>query len=153
MPKDGEVALRYLRYDTAIAAEISVEDDGAIRYAFADGPGAFTGDAQQCFLGWLLDLVRWPGAEAAASPEPAPVGVPDPGATLRGVGSSMPSTRTGSITPTLGAGSIPPPTRASASQPVAGMWTAAAEPEDVAPTAEVWSRPSLSPTPDGGRSR
>jgi hypothetical protein len=148
--RDGEVALRYLRYDTAIAADITVEDDGAIRYAFDDGPGAFTGDAQQRFLGWLLALVRWPRPGEPVA-EPAPAAVPDPGATLKGLG-SMP-TRAGSIPPVLGAGSIPPPTRPSGSQPIAGMWPAAVEPEaPVAAAAEVWSRPTLH-TPDGGRSR
>jgi hypothetical protein len=120
--RDGEVALRYLRYDTAIAADIAVDDDGAIHYDFEDGPGAFTGDAQQRFLGWLLDLVRWPRAGAPAA-DPAPTTIPDPGATLRGLG-SMPPTRAGTIPP-LGAGSIPP-----------------GEPE-------VWSRPSLASRTDG----
>jgi hypothetical protein len=172
--RDGEVALRYLRYDTAIAADIDVDGDGAIHYRFDDGPGAFTGDAQQVFLGWLLGLVRWPRPEAAPAPEVA-TAPPDPSATLRGVG-SMPPSRAGSIPPSIGAGradgaamaygSIPPPTRSSAhsaarlgrtAEPaahsyggsgsaVAGAWAPTeADPAPAAATSDVWSRPSLAP--------
>jgi hypothetical protein len=71
--RDGEVAIEYMRYDTAIDCDVSVDEDtSAIAYTWDDGPGAFTDDAQRRFLGWLLDLVRWP----AVAPAVVPVGVP-----------------------------------------------------------------------------
>jgi len=139
--RDGEVALRYLRYDTAIAADIGVDTDGSIHYRFDDGPGAFTGDAQRVFLGWLLGLVRWPRLDGVPGTEPAPAAVPDPSATLRGLGSIPPSTRAGSIPPSIGAG------RAEVSPSSSAELAAAAT---AVPAGEVWSRPSLSPD---GRTR
>jgi hypothetical protein len=67
--RDGQVAIRYLRYDTAIRSEVDVADDGALTYRYDDGPGTFSGDAHRHFLGWLIGLPRWHQTRA---PEPAP---------------------------------------------------------------------------------
>jgi len=73
--RDQNVRLTYLRYDTAIKAQVEVDRDAAtIGYAYDDGPGAFSGTAATRFLDWVIGLVRWP----AARHEPAPAAVPEP---------------------------------------------------------------------------
>ena len=67
--------LTYLRYDTAIKANVEVDREaGTIAYAYDDGPGAFSGAAATRFLDWMIGLVRWPAArvEAAAATAVAP---------------------------------------------------------------------------------
>jgi hypothetical protein len=151
----GEVTLRYLRYDTGIAAEIAVDADGAIRYRFEDGPGAFTGDAERGFLGWLFDLVKWPRPEGAAAAAPGrdPDGehVPDPGSTLPGLGSLPPApSRIRDVAPL---GSIPPEAgRRGDLPPLATQAAPALEPSAELPRPDVWARPSMQHTvllPDG----
>lgn len=59
--RDGDVRVAYLRYDTAIRAEVEVDADAAtLAYQFDDGPGAFSGRARHRFLDWVIGLVRWP---------------------------------------------------------------------------------------------
>ena len=60
--RDGDVRVSYLRYDTAIRAEVDIDADAAtLAYQFDDGPGAFSGRARHRFLDWVISLVRWPG--------------------------------------------------------------------------------------------
>jgi hypothetical protein len=118
--RDGEVAIHYLRYDTAVDCDVSVDEDDSARIAYTwdDGPGAFTDDAQRRFLGWLLDLVRWPSV--------APAAVGDAVAANAASGSSVPAM--GSIPPA----SVPPNAiKASATE----RWAPPGNPD-------VWSRPS-----------
>jgi len=65
--RDGEVVVRYLRYDAATDVELDGAD-GRLAYRFADGPGWFTGEAERTWIGWLTGLVRWSGP-ARMSPE------------------------------------------------------------------------------------
>jgi hypothetical protein len=158
--RDGEVAIRFLRYDTAIAADISVEGDGAIRYEFDDGPGAFTGDAQRVFLRWLVDLVRWPRLDVAPVRDPsasaAAAPAHDPSATLRGVG-TMPASREsrGAIPPSImgglgmATGTVPPPSRTPSGGLAVGAGTGSAarwaEPDDAADLAGSGAKAPSSP--------
>ena len=81
--RDQNVRLTYLRYDTAIKAQVEVDREAAtIGYAYDDGPGAFSGAAASQFLDWVVGLVQWPApraeplptaAVAATSVAPAPV--------------------------------------------------------------------------------
>jgi hypothetical protein len=89
--RDQNVRLTYLRYDTAIKAQVEVDRDAAtIAYAYDDGPGAFSGAAATRFLDWVIGLVRWPArhhavaaatavvpAVAPAVSAPVPVASPD----------------------------------------------------------------------------
>lgn len=80
--RDGDVDVAYLRYDTAIRADVDSDLDAAtLEYEFDDGPGAFSGDARHRFLEWVVGLVRWPAPgqaayveeiEPAAQPAPTP---------------------------------------------------------------------------------
>jgi hypothetical protein len=71
---DGDVHIAYLRYDTAIRADVALDDEAAtLRYEFDDGPGAFSGGARHRFLQWVVGLVRWPEAAIALAPDPAPI--------------------------------------------------------------------------------
>jgi len=64
--RDGDVRVSYLRYDTAIRADVEVDPDAAtLAYQFDDGPGAFSGRARHRFLDWVISLVRWPGVPSA----------------------------------------------------------------------------------------
>ena len=68
--KDGQVAIQYLRYDTAIRSAVAVDLDAAtLTYEYDDGPGTFSGDAHRHFLDWVMGLPRWSGVRA---PEPEP---------------------------------------------------------------------------------
>ena len=73
--REGDVRVAYLRYDTAIRADVEVDADAAtLAYEFDDGPGAFSGRARHQFLDWVIKLVRWPavpGGEAVPAPAPA----------------------------------------------------------------------------------
>ncbi len=74
--REQDVRLTYLRYDTAIKANVEVDRDAAtISYAYDDGPGAFSGAAATRFLDWVTGLVRWPGARAEVAAATAPVTV------------------------------------------------------------------------------
>jgi hypothetical protein len=81
--RDQDVRLTYLRYDTAIKANVEVDREAAtIAYAYDDGPGAFSGAAATRFLDWMIGLVRWPAARpepAAATAAVAPALAPTPG--------------------------------------------------------------------------
>lgn len=64
--RDGDVRVAYLRYDTAIRADVDVDTEAAtLAYQFDDGPGAFSGRARHRFLDWVISLVRWPGVPGA----------------------------------------------------------------------------------------
>jgi hypothetical protein len=64
--RDGDVRVAYLRYDTAIRADVDVDTEAAtLAYQFDDGPGAFSGRARHRFLDWVISLVRWPGVPDA----------------------------------------------------------------------------------------
>lgn len=59
--RDGDVRVAYLRYDTAIRADVEVDPEAAtMAYQFDDGPGAFSGRARHRFLDWVVSLVKWP---------------------------------------------------------------------------------------------
>jgi hypothetical protein len=172
----GEVTLRYLRYDTGIATEIAVDADGAIRYRFDDGPGAFTGDAERAFLGWLFDLVTWPRPDGAPAPRGEPDGesAVDPGHTLPGLGSLPPLSRRSATAADLGTEAPASPSRAAPSRirdvaplgsippevglrgelpPLASLAAPALEPSAELPRPDVWARPSLQRSalvPEGG---
>ena len=63
--RDGDVRVAYLRYDTAIRADVESDPDAAtLAYEFDDGPGAFSGRARHEFLDWVIRLVRWPAVPA-----------------------------------------------------------------------------------------
>jgi hypothetical protein len=63
--RDGDVRVSYLRYDTAIRADVEVDADAAtMAYEFDEGPGAFSGRARHRFLDWVISLVRWPAVPA-----------------------------------------------------------------------------------------
>ena len=65
--RDGHIAIRHVRYDTAIASRVEPgDDDATLVYEYDDGPGAFGGDARRGFLDWLIRLPKWtaPGATA-----------------------------------------------------------------------------------------
>ncbi|HEX2691688.1 MAG TPA: hypothetical protein VHN14_33995 [Kofleriaceae bacterium] len=96
--RDQDVRLTYLRYDTAIKAQVDVDPEaGTIAYAYDDGPGAFSGAAATRFLDWVVSLVRWPAPAHSVLPSAPPVGglvgglvggpveapVPDPGVWAR----------------------------------------------------------------------
>lgn len=77
------VRVTYLRYDTAIRSSVEVDRAGAaISYEFDDGPGAFSGDANQHFLDWVVSLASWqplaPSPQHVVAREPAPVSAPVP---------------------------------------------------------------------------
>ncbi|HEY4239858.1 MAG TPA: hypothetical protein VGM88_08580 [Kofleriaceae bacterium] len=81
--RDRDVRITYVRYDTAIKAQVEVDKEaGTLAYAYDDGPGAFSGDAAPRFLDWVLGLVRWEQRQAAeapaeaAAPAPAPAPLP-----------------------------------------------------------------------------
>jgi hypothetical protein len=81
--RDGEVVVRYLRYDAATDVELDGAD-GKLAYRFADGPGWFTGEAERTWIGWLTGLVRWSGParmspERVATAAAAGVDAPAPG--------------------------------------------------------------------------
>ncbi len=66
--RDGDVRVTYLRYDTAIRADVEVDQDAAqLAYEFDDGPGAFGGRARHRFLDWVVGLVRWPAVPPGAT--------------------------------------------------------------------------------------
>jgi hypothetical protein len=70
--RDRDVRLTYLRYDTAIKAQVDVDREAAtIAYAYDDGPGAFSGAAATRFLDWVIGLVRWPARRPETAAEPA----------------------------------------------------------------------------------
>ena len=77
--RDGDVRIAYLRYDTAIRADVDVDADAAtLAYEYDDGPGSFSGGARHRFLDWVIGLVRWPrvvvqGAAVVHEQEPARV--------------------------------------------------------------------------------
>jgi hypothetical protein len=65
--RDGDVRVAYLRYDTAIKAEVDVDPEAAtVAYDFDEGPGAFSGRARHRFLDWVIGLVRWPAVPDTA---------------------------------------------------------------------------------------
>jgi hypothetical protein len=79
---DGHVAIRHVRYDTAIHSRVEADaGDAVLAYEYDEGPGAFGGDARRRFLDWLSRLPAWTDAPApAAAPAPAqpPVSEPAP---------------------------------------------------------------------------
>jgi len=85
--RDGHIAIRHVRYDTAIASRVEPGDDEAtLVYEYDDGPGAFGGEARRGFLDWLVRLPRWvaPGT-AAPSADPAPARAPEDEPVAHGV--------------------------------------------------------------------
>jgi hypothetical protein len=97
--KDGDVRVTYLRYDAGVQCEFHARPwdewknraetgrwrpptrstpEQAIDYVYAEGPGAFVGEARQVLLGWLADLAYGAAAQprlarvpAATTPPPA----------------------------------------------------------------------------------
>jgi hypothetical protein len=126
--RDQDVRLTYLRYDTAIKAQVEVDREAAtIAYGYDDGPGAFSGAAATRFLDWAVGLVLWPvprpAVAAAVAADTAAASSPVTSAVRSAVASpvaSVPLAPAASpalaVTATLG--SIPP-----------------------MPEAEVWARP------------
>jgi len=80
--RDGQLALHYLRYDTAIRSTVDADPEAAtLAYEYDDGPGTFSGDAHRRFLAWVSGLPRWtpvvaseeaPAAVVPPPPVPAP---------------------------------------------------------------------------------
>jgi hypothetical protein len=123
--RDGDVGVAYLRYDTALRANIDADPDaGTLTYEYDEGPGAFSGDARRRFLDWIVGLVRWPRLRAVAAP------------------ASVPTAAT-----TLAQGSLPPGTEHGV--PVAGAAPAYAPNGEtrLQPTVDVWARPLDAPRP------
>jgi hypothetical protein len=59
---DGHIAIRHVRYDTALHSRIERgEGDAALTYAYDEGPGALGGDARRRFLTWIAQLPTWNG--------------------------------------------------------------------------------------------
>lgn len=76
--RDGRLAIRYLRYDTAIRSTVDVDLDAAtLTYEYDDGPGTFSGDAHRHLLEWVSALPRWTPVHAA-EPVPVPAPLPNP---------------------------------------------------------------------------
>jgi hypothetical protein len=75
--RDGDVRVDYLRYDTAMRANVSAEDS-ALVYDYEEGPGSFDGRARARFLGWLLGMVRWDAPRAVTAPAAIATSVPPP---------------------------------------------------------------------------
>jgi hypothetical protein len=134
--RDQDVRLTYLRYDTAIKAQVEVDREAAtITYGYDDGPGAFSGAAARRFLDWAIGLVQWPARTADAPAEaPAPVAVASGSAASALVPASA---------------SVPLASLASASVPLAPLTSTAlglavplgsAAPMSV-PESDVWARP------------
>jgi hypothetical protein len=70
--RDQDVRLTYLRYDTAIKAQIEVDREAAtIAYSYDDGPGAFSGAAATRFLDWAVSLVPWTARREVIAAAPA----------------------------------------------------------------------------------
>lgn len=68
--REQDVRLTYLRYDTAIKAQVEVDREaGTIAYAYDDGPGAFSGAAATRFLDWAVGLVTWSARREAGEAE------------------------------------------------------------------------------------
>jgi len=78
--REQDVRLTYLRYDTAIKAQVEVDREaGTVAYSYDDGPGAFSGTAATRFLDWAVALVRWPTHPREPAPATAPVApAPEP---------------------------------------------------------------------------
>ncbi|ACY14995.1 hypothetical protein [Haliangium ochraceum] len=95
--RDGEMDLSYLRYDAGMQCELSerawsswdaldddlratwappAEDEPArlVDYVYEDGPGAFEGEAQHVFLGWLARLAFHPLSYGGAGRAPVQAG-------------------------------------------------------------------------------
>lgn len=94
--RDQDVRLTYLRYDTAIKANVEVDREAAtLTYAYDDGPGAFSGAAATRFLDWVMGLVRWPAprAEVAAATAPTPevIAPARPAATASATAATLPA--------------------------------------------------------------
>ena len=68
---DGHVAIRHVRYDTAIHTKIDAVD-ATLTYEYDEGPGAFDAGARRHFLDWLARLPEWTPHAA-----PAPAEKPD----------------------------------------------------------------------------
>jgi len=115
--REQDVRLTYLRYDTAIKAQVEVDREAAtVAYAYDDGPGAFSGAAATRFLDWVIGLVRWP----APRHEVAPVTVA--GATADA--SSPSASRSPALAPTLVQAVVP----VAVAMPEPDVW---ARPQDL----------------------
>lgn len=149
--RDKGVWFTYLRYDTAIRAGVEVDADAAqLAYEYDDGPGAFSGDARQRFLDWVVGLVRWTPARAVAA-----VDVPGDDAAGHGAGSdpvspaaAVPSTGLPPATAAAryAAGSIAPETRMTGERlDLAPAPLTAERVESAYAPQEIWSRPLDAP--------
>jgi len=79
--RDGDVAIEYLRYDTAIRSTVEADLDAAtVAYEYDDGPGMFSGDAHRRFLEWVSGLPRWTPPIAIERAPLAPRVEPQPAA-------------------------------------------------------------------------
>ncbi len=90
--REGDIAVRYLRYDAGARCEAEFREGGAIAYRFDDGPGAFAGAGRAGFLRWLATLAARPAARdvrvadepevVTAAASPAATAITAPMATL-----------------------------------------------------------------------
>jgi hypothetical protein len=150
--RDQDVRLTYLRYDTAIKAQVEVDRDAAtIAYAYDDGPGAFSGRAASRFLDWAVSLVRWP-ARAEASTADADTAASSSASSASSSSAASPSSAASSASPAgiapVAAASTSAALAPTATMPVAAMPVSVAVPlGSVPPMAvpvpdpEVWARP------------
>ncbi len=111
--RDGDVRVDYLRYDTAMRASVTADDD-KLTYDYEEGPGAFNGPARARFLSWLVGMVRFD----RTSPAPAVTAEPTP----------------------LAIGSIAPDTKYAPPEPVVASATATTATLEPVPE-QVWARP------------
>jgi hypothetical protein len=75
---DGHVAIRHVRYDTALHSRIERGDsEAALTYVYDDGPGALGAAARRRFLTWLAELPTWT-ARRASTPSLVPARESEP---------------------------------------------------------------------------
>jgi hypothetical protein len=105
--RDGDVRVAYLRYDTAIRADVEADGEAAtLAYEFDDGPGAFSGSARHRFLDWVISLVRWPQVPVPATAQ-QPIAEPQSGP---------------HVAPSYAPHQAPAPTQLPSLSPTAEVW-------------------------------
>ncbi|HEX4421530.1 MAG TPA: hypothetical protein VH165_26625 [Kofleriaceae bacterium] len=135
--RDQDVRLTYLRYDTAIKAQVEVDRDAAtIAYAYDDGPGAFSGRAASRFLDWAVSLVRWPARDDAAAADASAAD-----ASTSSAASTSPASSVSSASSASSASSTSPVSSASLASPASSVSSAG-----IAPAAAAATSAALAPT-------
>jgi hypothetical protein len=136
--REQDVKLTYLRYDTAIKAQVEVDRDAAtIAYAYDDGPGAFNGSAATRFLDWVIGLVRWPVGRGDAASEAAAVGA---GASTPAGSASLAAAASAGSTMATSAGMAVAPAGVPVAPRMASAPLGSVPPMSVG-EADVWARP------------